>query len=154
MAGLTGDSSFDTPDYREYSCKVNSVVNFFGPMDLTRMTEFGTAENHRSAEGAVGMLLGRLAADENTLWARTASPVNYVCKEKDCPPVLTFHGDSDMVVPFEQSVMIHEALVKAGKHSEFYKLPGAGHSSGEFWSDELLDIVEEFIKRYNTPAKT
>ena len=149
FSGITGDSSFDTPDYSEYSCKVNSIVNFYGPADLTRMADYDSTEKHASPDGAVGYLLGRLSAPENLLWAKTASPVNYIFPEKECPPVLTFHGNCDMTVPFEQSIVLHEALLKAGKHSEFYKIDGAGHGSGEFWSNELLDIVEEFIRRYN-----
>ena len=150
VAGITGDGTLDTPDYGEYSCKVNSIVNFYGPSDIAKMCEYPSIMDHSLADSPEGYLIGRAPVLENLDKAKAANPATYLSVDKNCPPILTIHGDSDMIVPFEQSIIIHEALTKAGKHSEFYKLVGADHATGEFWCDETYDIVEEFIRRYNT----
>ena len=40
---------------------------------------------------------------------------------------LIFHGDADVVVPFQQSVILDQALKKAGVESTLKVIPGAGH---------------------------
>ena len=150
MAGITGDGILDTPDYAEHSSRVNSVINFYGPTNVAKMCEYPSIMEHVSAESPEGFLLGKVPVLENPEKVRAASPESYISPDKACPPILTMHGDSDMIVPFEQSIIIHEALSKAGKHSEFYKLAGADHGSGEFWSNETFDVVEKFIRKFNT----
>jgi acetyl esterase/lipase len=151
IAGITGDGLLDTEDYNQYSCKVNSIVNFYGPTDVAKMCEYPSIMDHSTADSPEGYLIGKVPVLENLDLVKAACPATYVSADKDCPPVLTIHGDSDRIVPFEQSIVIHEALVKAGKYSEFYKLVGADHGSGEFWADETYDIIEAFIRRHNAP---
>ena len=43
----------------------------------------------------------------------------------------SFHGDADRVVPVQQSRMMNEALVSAGKKHRYTELPGVGHNSWE-----------------------
>ena len=45
--------------------------------------------------------------------------------------VWAFHGDGDRVVPVQQSRMMIEALVAAGKNPRYSELPGVGHNSWE-----------------------
>jgi len=154
MAGITGDSDPDTDDYNGYSCQVNAIVNYYGPSDLVTMGNYQSIMDCASADGPIGLLLGKIPVAEHLELAKEASPVTYVSVDKPCPPVLTLHGDSDQIVPFEQGVSIYEALMKAGKHTEFYKLLGADHGTGEFWVDEIFDIVEEFIRRFSVQSNS
>jgi len=149
MAGISGDGEPDTGDYGEYSCAVNSVVNYYGPVNVGTMREQPSIRDHYSADSPEGYLLGRVPVAEYPDRVKAANPAEYISAQKYCPPVLTMHGDTDMVVPFEQSVIIHEALTAAGKHSEYYKILGADHGTGEFWSEEAFDIVEAFIRKFN-----
>ena len=149
LAGITADGVLDTADFGEYSCKVNCIVNYYGPVDIAKMGDYPSVIDHISADSPEGYLLGKVPVLENLDKAWGTCPAAYISGDKSCPPILTIHGDSDKIVPFEQSIIIHEALMKAGKHSEFYKLMGADHGTGEFWSDETYDIVEEFIRRFN-----
>jgi hypothetical protein len=43
---------------------------------------------------------------------------------------------------------LYEALKDNGKEVEFYKLLGADHGGSPFWTNEVLDIVEGFIRKY------
>ena len=148
MAGITGDSAPDTADYGEFSCKVNAIVNYYGPVDLAKMCEQPSTMNHGLPDSPEGYLIGKLSVLEHPDKVRAANPVAYIFADKECPPVLTMHGDTDRLVPFEQSVIIHKALIAAGKYSEYYKLLGADHGTGEFWSEGAYDIVEAFIRKF------
>lgn len=72
---------------------------------------------------------------------------NYVQEEKELPPILMFHGTNDELVPFGQSCQLFEALKNAKKDATFYQVIGAHHGGREFWTREVLDIEECFIKR-------
>jgi dipeptidyl aminopeptidase/acylaminoacyl peptidase len=61
---------------------------------------------------------------------------------------LIIHGSKDRIVPFGQSVMLYEALKQAGKAVEFYQLQGADHAGPPFWTEDVLDIVERFVRAH------
>ncbi len=65
-------------------------------------------------------------------------------------PVLLIHGRDDMVVPFRQSQMMHEALRKAGKESTLVELKGEDHwlSRGETRL-KMLEEAVAFLQKHN-----
>lgn len=71
----------------------------------------------------------------------------YVQEERELPPILMFHGTNDELVPFGQGCELFQALTAAKKDATFYQVIGAHHGGREFWSKEVLDIEEQFIRR-------
>lgn len=149
LVGVTGDmEEFKTEDNHNLSDAVKAVVDFFGPTDLAqinnvpRSPEFTKDVEH----GPESILLGGCVADHPEI-AQAANPIQYVSEEKELPPFLIVHGDRDATVPFNQSVLMVEKLQSCKKDVEFYKICEADHGIF-FWSNELLDIVEEFVERY------
>lgn len=71
---------------------------------------------------------------------------NYVRKERELPPILIFHGTNDELVPFGQSCQLFDALRETGKTAIFYQVIGAHHGGREFWTKEVLDIEEKFMR--------
>jgi len=67
---------------------------------------------------------------------RMASPVTYV--RKDMPPYLFIHGTKDFNVPYEQSVLMCEAMKKAGAVCEVILVEGGGHGFGAWDHDEKM----------------
>lgn len=63
------------------------------------------------------------------------------------PPILMFHGTKDLTINPKVSVVVYEALKKYNKDVKLYLLEGADHGGSEFFSDNVLDIIEEFCKR-------
>jgi dipeptidyl aminopeptidase/acylaminoacyl peptidase len=59
--------------------------------------------------------------------ARAASPISHV--HAGAPPVLLMHGDSDAMVPADQSIRFERALTEAGGTVTLELVPGASH----FW---------------------
>ena len=83
---------------------------------------------------------------------KKASPVNYVTSKS--PPFLCMHGELDQVVPYSQSLILHEALLRAGVSSTLVPVKNAGHGfrpdGGEISPDreEIIRTVGEFFDRH------
>ena len=149
LVGVTGDlPEFKTADNAEYSDAVKAVVDFYGPTDVSKINNAPrnpvfTADKSNIPED---VLFGGCVA-ENPDICQPGNPINYVMAEKALPPFLIMHGDSDAMVPFNQSILMAQKLQACGKTLEFYKVCGADH--GFFlWTDEVLDTVVKFLKAY------
>jgi acetyl esterase/lipase len=82
------------------SSRVQAVVDFYGPYDLT--TEFA-----RTNGAVIKFLGGKTYADAPGLFAQ-ASPAHYL--KAGAPPTLIFHGAIDDVVPVEQADLLARRL--------------------------------------------
>lgn len=99
------------------SSNVQAVVNFYGPTDLT--ADFARENPNVTA------LIGKSFTDDPSAY-KAASPLFFV--SKNAPPVLTFHGTLDELVPYEQADQLHTALQKAGAISDYHLLEGWPHT--------------------------
>jgi acetyl esterase/lipase len=125
LLGLTQDKDEFEGDggNREQSSRVQAVINISGPTDLTR------PEWPEVTRTVFFDLLGG-SREQLADAYRTASPITYV--HRGAPPVLTIHGTSDPVVPYEQAQLLHAALRKAKVSSRLIPLHGKNH--GENWT--------------------
>ena len=136
-----GIEEFTALDLQEFP--IAGVVDYYGAVSLYEMRNEPSAINHASKYSAEGYELGLVEpTPENT---KQADVLEYIGAET--PPVLIVHGDKDRQVPFGQSCMLNDALLEAGRQVEFYRLHGADHGGASFWTPEVLDIVESFIRR-------
>lgn len=149
LAGVTGDDpQFKTEDNAAVSDEVNAVIDFYGPTDLSRINDAPrnpafTADKNNIPED---ILFGGCVMEHPEI-AQPGNPLNYVTADKKLPPFLIVHGDSDAMVPFNQSVLMAKKLQDCGKTVEFCKVCGADH--GVFlWTDEVLETVLRFLKAY------
>ncbi len=104
---------------QDQSSRVQCVVDWFGPTELTTMGELG------DKPGSVVALLIGGPAPQNKEKARKASALTYV--GKDAAPFLIMHGDKDNLVPLRQSELLAAALKKAGVEVTFQVVKGNGH---------------------------
>lgn len=65
-------------------------------------------------------------------------------------PVLLVHGDADVRVPFEQSRLLRDAMLVAGKDVSLMTVPGAPHGFSPDSAFGLVaqPVVEQFLFRY------
>ncbi len=125
------------------SSKVQAVVDWCGPTDLTTLEEQGGPNNAlRPADpkGPIARLLGGVPSKKREL-AAAASPVTFA--SKDDPPFLIMHGDHDPVVPIEQSVNLYDVLKASGVDVVYHVVKNGEHN---FFTPENLQIVENFLK--------
>jgi len=132
MVGLTGpDAKLDPKEpYGDQSCRVQAVVDLYGPAELNR---FQT------------MFPPSVSANPEEL--RRASPLSQ--GSKDDPPVLIMHGTADKTVPLEQSQLLDAALEKAGVKHELVIVEGAPHTFHlQPKQRDLRPVVLGFFERY------
>lgn len=63
------------------------------------------------------------------------------------PPILMFHGTKNRTINPKVGVVVYEALKKYNKDVKLYLLEGADYGGSEFFSDDVLDIIEEFLQK-------
>jgi acetyl esterase/lipase len=136
--GLEGDASAGAPDTR-----IKAVVNYFGPSDL------GARDIPEVSKPLVKDFLGATPTDRPDLAAK-ASPRSYVTH--DDPPVLTFQGTKDPLVPHTQAIELAEAMTAAGVPGRVELMVGAGHGWGGADLDHTLAETYRFFDRYLRPA--
>jgi len=121
MLGLTGDvAEFEgTGPNREFSSKVQCVINYYGPTDFTQ----SYSKSVDAAEVLPLWLGGHL--DQNRKIHQKASPINWV--NPNAAPTLSLHGTKDAFVAYEHSVVLTDRLINAGVEAELESFSGAGH---------------------------
>lgn len=136
--GLEGDVAADAP-----SSRVQAVVNFFGP------TELNAPDIPDISKPLVRDFLGG-SPEEKPEACKQASPVTFT--SKDDPPILTFQGTKDPLVPHTQAFRLTDAQTNAGVAGRVELLVGAGHGWGgddlERTFDEMLDFFDQHLKAH------
>lgn len=146
LAALTGDDPrYKTEDYADQSDAVSALVECFGPADaFTLYDVFGGEESERNP---ISWLCGGNPNDEPyRKKAFGMSPLHNITDGKNLPPFLMFHGKLDTLVPYEsQGLAMYKRLKEVGTDVTFYCVEDAGHNN-EFWSQQIHDIIKEFLK--------
>ena len=142
LLGTTGEAKSleGKGDHLDQSSRVQCVVDFFGPTDLTKM-----AGSHDNPDSPESKLIGG-AIQRNKEKAGKANPIAYI--GKNAAPFLILHGDKDGVVPISQSELLADALKKAGVEVAFVPIPGAGHGGPQFQSPENRRRIEQFFDKH------
>lgn len=125
LLGMTDSSAgFDGKLYPDVSSKVQCVVDFFGPTDMSLY-----ALSEGLMKSFIVPFLGAKCLTDASVF-RKASPIEYV--NKNAPPTLVIHGNIDVIVPIIHSERLIEKMKKAGTQVEMMVVNGAGHG----WYEE------------------
>jgi acetyl esterase/lipase len=146
MLGLTGNTNtFDVGEHLEISSQVQAIVDHFGPTDFLQMDtqRLQGGMVHDPPDSPESELVGGAIQTHKDRVAR-ANPITYVTR--DAPPFLIVHGDHDPLVPYQQSVILNNALVAHGARVSFYTVIGEGH--GNFKDPKVAEITLEFLERH------
>lgn len=90
--------------------------------------------------------MGRRNLLEHPELARQLSVECNIDESTQLAPVLIFHGTKDRVVNCEGSAILYRRLKETGHPADFYLVKGADHGGPEFWTDQVLDIVDRFCR--------
>jgi acetyl esterase/lipase len=119
--------------------KVAAVVSWYGATDMVEMMNLPLPEART--------WLGNNADREQL--AKRISPLMYV--RAGLPPMFLLHSVTDPVVPYSQSVRLHEALDEVGVANELLTIPGGSHGYLCCNLTERLDAyhkIREFLTRH------
>lgn len=145
LAALTPDDpKYKSDEYPNQSDRVAAVAECFGPTDLNWFIE----QNPDFKEPFKVFCGGKF----DPVLLSEMSPVNYITPERTKIPFLILHGDADSCVPFSQSEKLVEKLEEVDADVGFVRVKGADHE-GDFWSDEVLNIILDFFKKQAFPEK-
>jgi acetyl esterase/lipase len=150
LGTMADQAQYDVGGYPGVSSAVQAVVDYYGPTDFTRVGAYTPTAIHL-CEGLFGV-----AYEENPALWKSGSPVFFV-KPGD-PPMLLVHGDSDGLVPLEQSTELDQALSRAGVPHQFIIVKNADHGfaprpgttiapSGNEINAAVFAFFEQYLKR-------
>lgn len=147
--GTTGDTKdFDIGDNLEYSSSVQAIVDEFGLVNFSTLTEdrIGAGFPVDSTNSVESKYIGCDINSSICANAVVASPASYISKEDS--PFLILHGAKDKTIPIKQSQDFHVKLQTANISSTFITLPNAGHGDPEFnkYEPKIVEFFDKYLK--------
>ena len=118
---------WDAGGNTDESSRVQCVVDFFGPADLSLYSVSPAVE-----DAYMVPVFGKECKTDPEVYKK-ASPVTYVSKA--APPVLILHGTFDLIVPIIHSENLQKKLKDAGATAELITVRGEGHG----WTGKTFD---------------
>lgn len=132
---------------------VRAFVSWFGAADLTTIVRPTVTPAVEAAYGGAVPEFVRLTPEYFNLgperwqdqeWLRIASPLTHVTAAM--PPTLLQHGDSDTMVPFQQSEQLLEQLRALGCDVTLDRVPGAEHGFRGLDPESIDAITDRAIR--------
>lgn len=131
------------------SSSVKAVVDFYGPTDLLKLDDQklpcipGLDGNASFMPPSLLMGCPIQECQEKTA---TANPLNYVAP--DDPPFLIMHGLMDCLVPWQQSQMLHDALLAKGVESHLVLIANGEHGGSAFDELQYKQMISDFLDEH------
>lgn len=147
-AGIMHDDDTPANLFPGTSAEVSCIVNLYGSTDLTFDDSNPCTVNHNLPDSPEGMEMGGINLREDSAARELLSVRCNIDENTQIAPVLSFHGTKDRTVNTRCSVLLHQRLVETGHDSALYLLRGADHGGSEFWTPQVLDIVDAFIQKH------
>lgn len=127
----------------DQSSRVQAVVDLYGPTDFRRFVTTEGYQRHNQDGSPESKLLGGGEVLQNPDGIQRVNPITYI--DKNDPPFLIIHGDSDRTVPVNQSEALHAALKAARVGSRLHIIANAGHGGPEFSKQNIRKMQTDFL---------
>lgn len=147
-AGILHDDETEYNLFPGTSAEVSCIVNYYGSTDLSFADSNPSTPNHNEPDSPEGRVMGGIDLNLDRAACERLSVRCNVHEDTKMAPVLTFHGTKDRIVNTRCSVLLHERLRETGHDSTLYLLRGADHGGPEFWTPEVLGIVDDFVQSH------
>ncbi len=128
------------------SAEVKGIVNYYGSTSVMAEDSNPTQLLHCQPDSPEGMVMGHVDLRDNMELKRKLSVECNITEDTVIPPTIILHGTKDCIVNCEGSAILYRQMKKCGKDVKLYLIKGANHGGPEFWTTEVLDIVDDFIK--------
>jgi len=122
-----------------YSSRVQAVVSLAGPAELSIIPP-----GNESVAFYLKHLLGGTLKQAPEQYKK-ASPLTYVRRDRDNPPILTINGDIDKDVPLEQAEHLDAKMKDAGASHTLIVKKGVGHEN-LYVGSAAWDFFDRYLK--------
>jgi len=129
---------------------IKCAIDLYGLSDLTKVGidyDEECHKNHLTKYSTESMYIfgcqSGKGVGEDIEEVQKSNPVNYVTGNE--PPFLFVHGDCDRKVSNSQTLIVHNKILEKGGKSIRYVLKDDDHGKGGFESEELLNLMVNFI---------
>ncbi|MBP3894253.1 MAG: alpha/beta hydrolase [Atopobiaceae bacterium] len=147
-AGILHDDEGEHNLFPGTSGEVSCIVNLYGSTDLTFDDSNPSTPNHNLPDSPEGMEMGGINLREDRAARELLTVRCNINEDTQIAPVINLHGTKDRTVNTKCSVYLHQRLVETGHESHLYLLRGADHGGPEFWTDQTLGIIDEFVREH------
>ena len=125
------------------SARVNCVVDVHGVHDFISLAKSDGVKKSREA------FLGGPISEKRDSWIQ-ASPALHV--DDDSAPMLLVHDPQDETVPYDQSLILANALMQAGRPMRFLPSPGSGHgfvyNPQNHWTQQVWPVAVAWLDHH------
>lgn len=128
------------------SAEVKGIVNYYGSCSVMKDDSNPIQVLHCQPDSPEGMVMGHVDLRDNLELKQKLSVECNITEETVMPPTIILHGTKDRTVNCEGSAILYRQMKKCGKDVRLYFIKGADHGGAEFWTDQAIDIVDDFIK--------
>lgn len=140
MLGVTGEGNteFDEPGTDAH---VSAVIDWYGPSDFLLMDQQFAAEPptgdgppvqaHAAPDSPESLFLGAPITTIPEVVAR-ANPITYIAEAASVPPFFLATGTNDRLVPYQQTLILADALKARGGEVVLRVLRDASHADHQF----------------------
>jgi len=148
LAAYSMGNSTLPPSTNVPSVPINTVINFYGPSDLTKFYK-----NNPSPGYVQNVMKEYIRGTPSQFPDRyeKLSPINYIGEHT--PPTIMFLGTSDSLVPTEQAKILGKELSMNHVPHEIYYLPKAEHVYdgvlGNLNTQITYEKLKVFLQKYN-----
>lgn len=146
FAGIRHNDDTDENLFPGVSAEVKGIVNYYGSVSVMLPDSNPTTINHHQPDSPEGQEMGGVDLRDRPDLCRALSVECNIDPDTVIAPTLIFHGTKDMIVNTKQSVNLYKRLKECGKEAKLYLIRGANHGGGEYWTEQVIDIVDEFIR--------
>ncbi|MDO5108944.1 MAG: alpha/beta hydrolase [Erysipelotrichaceae bacterium] len=130
------------------SGEVCGIVNYYGSTSVMAPDSNPQTVNHCLPDSPEGRVMGGRNLLENDMeLAKKLSCETNIDETTKIAPMLIFHGTKDRTVNCTGSVILYNRLKETGHEVSLYLLKGADHGGPEFWREDVIDLVEAFMKK-------
>lgn len=148
FAGMLKEGDpMDASIYPDTDASVKGILDYYGSVNLLEDDYYPSTVNHHLPDSPEGMVMGGADMRKDVELRKKGTAECYITPETELPPMLIVHGTKDRTVSTVQSVSLYQKMKACGKDAELYLIEGADHGGAEFWTDEMCEIADRFMKR-------
>lgn len=129
------------------SADVKGIINYYGSTSVMAEDSNPIQILHCQPDSPEGLVMGHVDLRDNEELKKKLSVECNITEDTIIPPTIIFQGTKDRLVNCECSVILYRQMRKCGKDVSLYLIKGADHGGAEFWTKEVLDIVDNFIRK-------